>query len=132
MARAYYKHNYRAFGEAVLRAEAMEAHMRARAEKIKARFEETAPVGAPYEHDDHAGRYRDSCEIGSGTEGGLDFHRAYARVNVMDPAAMQIEFGHTAEFDEHGKPARHGEGVRSVYVEGSHTLTRAVDAARDA
>src|SRR5690348_9830885 len=102
-----YRHNYAGFGAAVLRSEGMRAEMTSRADRIKAEFEATAPVGAPYEGDDHPGRFRDSAEVDSGTDGGISGDRAYGRVTVNDPNAMQIEFGHVAAFDEHGRPAKH-------------------------
>lgn len=124
-----YRHNFAGFGAAVLRSEGMRAEMTSRADRIKAEFEATAPVGAPYEGDDHPGRFRDSAEVDSGTDGGIAGDRAYGRVTVNDPNAMSIEFGHVAAFDEHGRPVPHGEGTRTVFVEGSHTLTTAMDAA---
>lgn len=120
------------FGEQVLRSEGMKAAMESRADKIKAEFEATAPVGAPYENDEHRGRYRDSAIVDGGVDGGINGDRAYGRVTVNDPAAMQIEYGHVAAFDAQGRPVKHGEageGGRTVYVEGSHTLTTAMDAA---
>lgn len=129
-----YKLNYEAFGRQVLKSEAMQAHMRARAEKIKDQFVATAPVGSPSESDDHPGRYRDSARVESGVA--IPSHgrgeRAYGRVVVDDPAAMSIEYGHTAEFDEQGRFAKRGTGVRSQFIDGSHTLTNALDAAGDA
>lgn len=106
-----------AFGRLVLRSEGMKADMHARADRVKAVFEATAPVGEPYEDDHHAGRYKDSAEVESGEMHVPDGRgiRAYGRVTVNDPAAMSIEFGHTASNGRH--------------VEGSHTLTRALDAA---
>lgn len=106
-----------AFGRLVLRSEFMKADMLARAERVKETFQATAPVGSPAEGDDHPGRYRDSAHVESGTmrvPGGSG-ERAYGRVVVEDEAAMSIEFGHTAS--------------NGRQVEGSHTLTRALDAA---
>lgn len=119
-------------GDAIQRSEGMRAAMETRADKIKAEFEATAPVGAPYENDEHIGRYRDSAEVDSGTDGGLHHRVAYGRVTVTDPNAMQIEFGHVAAFDEHWRPVKHGEAGdngHTIFVEGSHTLTSAMDAA---
>lgn len=110
-----YVHNYEAFDQQVLASGWMEADMRARAERIKEQFEATAPVGEPYEGDDHPGRFRDSARVTSGTAHFGQGIRAYGRVHVDDPAALSIEFGH------HAKNGR--------FVEGSHTLTNALDAA---
>lgn len=124
--------NHAAFGREVLRSEGMRADMAARAERVAEQFRATAPVGEPAEPDEHAGRFRDSARVSSGADGGPEGDRAYGRVTIEDPAAMAIEYGHVAEFDEHGRFTRPGEGVRAQYIEGSHTLTRALDAAGDA
>lgn len=126
---ATYIHDYAAFRELVLQAGYMEAEMRRRAEKVKAEFEATAPVGNPApesqggEGDKHPGRYRDSAEVTSGDSGGLapPGARAYGRVTVTDPAAMAIEFG---------RRFRRKDGT-IARIEGSHTLTKAMDAAGD-
>lgn len=126
-----YRHNYEAFGRLVLRSEGMRAAMATRAERIKKRFEETAPVGPPYEDDDHAGRFRDSAEVDSGTAGGPNNNRAFGRVTVNDPAALSIEFGHHVERGPGGQFAERGTGKEYPFIEGSYTLTRALDAAGD-
>lgn len=126
-----YELNTAAFGRVLLRAEFLREHLDARAERVKEAFEATAPVGSPYETDDHPGRYRDSASVESGTmhvPNGRG-ERAYGRVVVSDPAAMSIEFGHAAHFDARGRWTDRAHSVREVRVEGSHTLTRALDAA---
>jgi hypothetical protein len=124
--------NHAAFGRQVLRSEGMRANMDARAQRVAEQFRATAPVGEPAEPDEHAGRFRDSAVVSSGTAGGPEGDRAYGRVTLEDPAAMSIEYGHVAEFDEHGRFATRGTGVRTQYIPGSHTLTAALDAAGDA
>lgn len=103
-----YTHDYEAFGRLVLRSQAMQAHLRARAERVKTAFEATAPV--------ETGEFKGSARVESGVE---DIHgrRAYGRVIVDDPLAMTKEFGHTTANGKH--------------VPGSHALTRALDAAAD-
>lgn len=113
---ARYKLDYAAFGRLVLNSPAMEAEMRARAERVQAEFIATAPV-SDQPDDEHRGRYKDSSSVESGTHGGIHHDRAYGRVTVDDEAAMSIEYGH------HTKKGK--------FVEGSHTLTRALDAAGD-
>lgn len=129
---ARYQQNFGAFGRLVLRSEGMRADMASRADRIKAQFVATAPVGDPVESDDHAGRYRDSAESSSGTDGGPNRDRAFGRVDVTDPAAMSIEFGHVPERGPDGKFAERGTGKAYPPIEGHHTLTRALDAAGDA
>lgn len=119
---ARYVHNYAAFDREVLTSPEMRGAMRTRAERVKDQFVATAPVGEPYESDDHPGRFRDSAEVSDGVTVIQVGERAYGRVTVNDPDAMSIEFGHHAATKD-GTPGR--------YVEGAHTLTRAVDAARD-
>lgn len=118
---AKYKLNYEELGRQVLASAAMKANMKARAEAVKATFEATAPVGPPYEDDEHAGRYKNSARTESGVRdtgrGRFRGPRAYGRVVVDDPAAMPIEFGHTTS--------------NGTHVDGSFTLTRALDAAGD-
>lgn len=126
---ARYVHNYVGFGRQVMRSEGMRAAMAARAERVAEEFRATAPVGEPFEPDDHAGRFRDSAVTDSGTEGGPNKDRAFGRVTLTDPAAMQIEFGHTITRGERGRFAERGTGHDPQHVEGSHTLTKALDAA---
>lgn len=104
-----YVHNYPAFGEQVLRAQFMQSDMRSRATRIKTEFEATAP--------ERTGHYKSSARVESGVRGGPHGDRAYGQVIVDDEAAMSIEFGHTAQDGSH--------------VEGSYTLTKAMDAAGD-
>lgn len=100
--------SYRGIGE-LLRSTGIEAEMLRRAEKIKARFEETAPVD---ETGPHPGRLRDSAVVTSDRLGGVHHDRAVAHVVVEAPEAFYAEFGNT-------NVSRH------------RTLGRALDAARD-
>lgn len=111
---ADYRHNYGAFDRQVLNSEMMQTAMRHRAEKVQARFVETAPVS---DEPDGDRRYKDSSEVSSGLNGGVNNNRAFGRVTVTHEAAMAIEYGHIAE---NGRP-----------VEGSYTLTNALEAARE-
>lgn len=107
-----YTHDYEAFGRQVLRGEDMVAHLRARAEWVKAQFEATAPVDT--------GEFKSSAKVETGVmhvPGGQG-ERAYGRVTLDDPEAMAKEFGHVTPDGKH--------------VPGAHTLTRALDAAGDA
>jgi hypothetical protein len=105
---ARFSPSYRGLGE-LLRSEAMEAEMVRRAEKVKARFEATAPVD---ETGPHPGRLRDSARVESSRAGGLKHDRAVATVVVEAPEAFYAEFGNR-------NVPRH------------RTLGRALDAARD-
>jgi hypothetical protein len=60
-----YRHQYKNFGDAVLRSEWMVAEMRRRAEAVKAAAEALAPVGDPAT-DSHSGRYKDSFSVSAG------------------------------------------------------------------
>jgi len=113
---ASYRHDYRAFGEHVLRADWMRANLLARAERVKAAAEADA---ARYSD---TGHYASSFESSSGTHGGSRGDRAYGRVRNTDPAAAAIEFGHLS--------GQTGDTDRRP-VEGHHTLVRALDAAAD-
>jgi hypothetical protein len=99
--------SYKGLGE-LLRSDMMQAEMRARAEKVKALAEQTAPVD---ETGPHPGRYRDSFRVTSGVRLGRN-RRAYGRVENDSPEAFWVEYG-------------------SVHNEAHHTLARALDAARD-
>lgn len=108
-----YRHQYKNFGDAVLRSEWMVAEMRRRAEAVKAAAEALAPVGDPAT-DSHAGRYKDSFSVSAGvrkrTQGS---RRAVGRVVNSSPEATFVEYGSAS-----GTPAY-------------HTMARALDAASD-
>lgn len=118
---ATYRHNYAAFGRLVLNSPMMETPMRRKAEKVQERFIETAPVSDEPDNDD-VRRYKDSSEVSSGLNGGLNNDRAYGRVTVNHRAAMAIEYGHRA---------RRKDGEPGEWVEGSYTLTNALRAAEE-
>lgn len=80
---ATFKSSYPGVGE-MLRAAFMQAEMRARAEKVKAQAEVTAPV------DD--GDFAASFVVSSGVQHHKTA-RAYGRVTSEDPAALWIELG---------------------------------------
>lgn len=126
-----YVQHHEPFGRRILNGAYMVAAMRARAERVGEAFRATAPVGEPFEPDDHAGRFRDSAEVTSGDHGGPKHDRAFGRVSVHDPAAMSIEFGHSVRRQDGGKFAPRGTGEEYPHIEGSYTLTRALDAAGD-
>jgi hypothetical protein len=86
----------------------MQAHMRARAEKVAALAQQIAP----YDPDSKDGtHYRDAFEVSSGVREGRT-RRAYGRVENHDDAAFYVEYG------TKNNPAH-------------HTLGKALDAARD-
>lgn len=94
------------FRQNLLQADWMVAEMRARAEKVKTAAEAAAPI--------ETGAYKQRFRIRTRKRGGIHKDRAEALVVSTDPAAMSIEFGHSA----------HGE-----HVDGHYTLTKALDAA---
>lgn len=124
---ATYRHNYKAFGDLVLRAGFMEADMVRRALNVQANAEFLAA--------DHVrtGEFERSYVTESGrTGGGRKHDRAFGRVRNTHPHAVSIELGH----DIHTSP-RYTAGGRKRkrdgrgHVEGLHTLTRSLDAAGD-
>jgi HK97 gp10 family phage protein len=96
---AKFRASYEGIGE-LLRSAEMEQAMRRRAETIKQRAEQTAPVGDPAT-DPHAGRYRDSFEVESGREGGRKKDRAYGRVLNAAPEAFYVEYGTSKQEAQH-------------------------------
>lgn len=127
-----YVQHHGPFGRRILNGAYMVEAMRKRAARVEQTFRDTAPVGEPFEPDDHAGRFRDSAATTAGEHGGPHHDRAYGRVTVHDPAAMSIEFGHSVERRDGGKFAARGTGTPYPHIEGHHTLTRALDSAGDA
>jgi hypothetical protein len=124
---ATYKHDYRAFGDHVLRAAFMESDMVRRALNVQANAEFLAS-----DHVD-TGRFESSYVTESGrTGGGRKRDRAFGRVRNVDPKAAHIELGHNIitgkrYTDKGRKRKREVKG----HVEGLHTLTRSLDAAGD-
>jgi hypothetical protein len=104
---ASYRHFYDAFGKEVLQADFMVADMQRRAQAILARGQEIAPVGDP-ETDPHSGRYKASFYIADEKLTGGKTKRAVGRVGNSSPDAVLVE-----------------------YVDGHHTLAKALDAAAD-
>lgn len=104
---ARFNGSYDGVGEMLCSA-AMQAEMRRRAEKMLA----AAVADAPYDPTDKDGdHYRDHFSVESGVRQGKT-RRAYGRVTNDHVAALSIEFG-TSDTPAH------------------HTLTRALDAAKD-
>lgn len=83
-----YQHDYKAFGDHVLRAEWMVAEMASRAEKVKAAAEAIAPDAPPIGEG-----YKQSFHVKSGIRKGKKTSRAYAEVYNDDDAAFFVEFG---------------------------------------
>jgi hypothetical protein len=128
---ARYEHKYAAFDRLVLNATQLAEKLDAKGQAVAARFRETAPVGEPYESDDHPGRYRDSVTVETSSRDFGRGERVNTRIQVNDPAGLSIEFGHHVQRDEHGRFS-HTAGVGTPeFIEGSHTLTNAIDAARE-
>lgn len=83
--RSYYVHNYRNFGNEVLRAPWMRAVMRARGVAVLAAAQQMAPV--------ETGEYVESFELTDGIRRTGRARRAYARVTNTAPHALAVEFG---------------------------------------
>lgn len=105
-----FKLDYAAFGEHVLRSDFMREAMEGYAEKAKAAAEADAPFDADSRDGTH---YKDSFRVESRNVGGVHKNRAEALLINDDPAAVFVEFGNGKTNAAH------------------HTLTRALDAARD-
>lgn len=102
-----FRASYAGIGE-VLTSDGVRGDLHARAERVKA----AAVADAPYdEHSTDGSHYRDSFSVSSGVREGRS-RRAYGRVENTDPAAFYIEFG-------------------TKHTPAHHTLTRALDAAKD-
>lgn len=104
---AHYNASYAGIGE-MLRSPAMIAAMAAKAEKVKARCEETAPV---YEEGPHPGRYKGAFSVESGVQDHKT-SRAVGRVVNDSPEARWVEWG-----TEHN--------------EAHHTMAAALEAAKE-
>lgn len=77
----------------MLRSEFMQEAMEARAARVKALAEFTAPVDVD---DDHPGLYKASFELSSGVRAGKRggrSRRAYGRVTNHAPYALDVEYG---------------------------------------
>lgn len=88
---ATYRHNYKAFDSAVLCAPWMVANMLARAERVKAAAEASAPVSDDADNP-HRGRYKASFSASGGVRTSPT-RRAYGRVTNDAPEAPFVEFG---------------------------------------
>ena len=77
-----------------LNSEGMQRVVKHYADKIKDRAEEIAPVGSPWEPDEHAGRYKASFSVEVHTLGGATNDRAEAIVRNDAPEAIHVEYGH--------------------------------------
>lgn len=97
-----YVHNYKAFGDEVLRAGWMVAEMRTRAEAVMAAAKAIAPVGDPrwgWYRDGGSnavrpGNYRDSFSVNSGVHAHGAGARAYGRVSNSASYAGIVEYGY--------------------------------------
>jgi hypothetical protein len=108
--------SFRGLGE-FLRSPEMQKAMRRPADKIKDTAEADAPVGPP--SDQHAGQYKGSFGVESGVmQNAKGDHVAYAKVFNAAPHAVDVEYGGGGRANE-PKTSAH------------HTLTRAIDAARE-
>lgn len=85
---AEFKASYNGIGD-MLRSEFMQAAMEARALRVKARAEATAPV---YEQGSHPGRYKASFHVTSGVRHAKT-SRAYGRCYNDSPEALYVEYG---------------------------------------
>lgn len=110
-----YHLDYEAFDIELLNADFMLALMKERADAGKDYAEANAPV-SNLPDDPHRGRYKASFETEVHAFGGADGRRAEGVLWSNDPAALSIEFGHVTSAGN--------------YVEGSYTLTRAMDVMR--
>lgn len=112
-----YRHNYKAFGDEVLRAAFMVAEMAQRAAKVKARAEAIAPDATPFGEG-----YKFSFESSAGIGRRKDGKRtAIGTVSNTDPAGLIIEYGSHEGIDRKGR--KHGA------TPAHRTLGKALDAA---
>lgn len=119
---AKYTHDYKAFGDAVLRAPFMEEHLVGRALNGQAAAEALAA-----EHT-LTGRFQGSFVVESNRSGGGKKHdRAQALLRNTDPDAGHIELGHDVADGLPRKGKRRDAAGPRKHVEGLHILTRALD-----
>jgi len=122
-----YKHNYRAFGDEVLRADFMERECVDRCLEGQANAEFLASQHVV------TGRYAGSFVVESGRRGGKRNDRAFAALVNTDPAAAHIEFGHDIPLEQvtYTKTGRRRKSKATGpkrHVEGLYILTRSIDA----
>jgi hypothetical protein len=84
-----------------LNSEGMKLVVKHYADRIKDRAEMIAPVGTPWEPDEHVGRYKASFSVEVHTHGGIHHDRAEAIVKNDAPEAVYVEYG------EHGREPYH-------------------------
>jgi hypothetical protein len=77
-----------------LNSEDMKLVVKHYADKIKDRAEAIAPVGTPWEPDEHVGRYKRNFSVDVHTHGGATRDRAEAFVRNDSPEAIYVEYGH--------------------------------------
>lgn len=119
---AKYTHDYKAFGDAVLRAAFMEEHLVGRALHGQAVAEHLAG-----EHE-VTGQFQSSFVVESSRSGGGKKHdRAQAILRNVDPNAVSIELGHDIPDGLPRKGKRRNAAGPRKHVEGLHILTRALD-----
>lgn len=104
----YFSASYKGIGEMLCTPE-MQADMKARAERVKARAEAIAPFDPKAKDGTH---YRDAFDVESGITDEGKGHRAFGKVTNTDDAALWIEVG-TKDTPKH------------------RTLGKALDAAKD-
>jgi hypothetical protein len=108
-----YKHNYKAFGDAVLRSPAMVAEMRARAERVKSAAE--ADAAGYVDTGEYLSSFDASASVAKRPNSTA---RAVGVVSNVSEHAFMVEFG-TQRVTKNG----------TVTTPARHTLSRALDAA---
>jgi hypothetical protein len=76
-----------------LNSEGMQRVVKHYADRIRDRAETIAPVGSPWEPDEHAGRYKASFSVRVHTFAGATHDRAEAVVSNDAPEAVYVEYG---------------------------------------
>lgn len=114
---AVYKADYKGIGE-MLRSPGIRGAVSARARRVRAAAEAIAPVGSPADGDDTPGTFKGSFRVSVHVRADANGRgsRVVADVVSVDPLGAKKELGHVAS--------------NGRYVDGSHTLLRALDAAR--
>lgn len=125
-----YKHDYRAFGDEVLRAPFMEEEMVRRALNGLANAEFLASQHVV------TGQYAGSFVVESGLRGGAKNDRAFADLTNTDPHAADIEFGHNipnekVTYTPSGRRRKPKVAGPNRHVPGLYILTRSIDAMSD-